>query len=716
MIQRAVLLAGAAILSFAPASRAFTSPASLRLRPAPGLVSARIGLGAHAARPALRLARVAAGARMEASAAGGTETFEFQAEVSRVMDIIINSLYSDKDVFLRELVSNAADACDKKRFLAVSEGKGAGDELEVKIRCDNEGKKLIIEDSGVGLTKEEMIQNLGRIAQSGTKQFAEMLKTKEKAAGDGEDATNLIGQFGVGFYSGFLVADRMTVISKGLNDPAAGTHRWESEAGSGYTINKVEGEEEIQGESGTRLILHLREDAEGYAQDFKIKQLVQRYSEFVNFPIKVWTTKTTYEQVPDEDAKDEELEEGKTPKMKTVPKTTEEYEVQNSQKPLWMRPPSKVTAEQYEEFYKSTFKAFDKPLTLSHFSLEGQVEFRALLYVPGQLPFELGADMFDEKSGNMRLYVKRVFINDKFQELCPRWLKFVKGVVDSEDLPLNVGREILQKSSVLRVVSRRIVKKSLDMFKDLKGKGGEDWLTFQTNFGKYLKVGIIEDQENREEIGEYVAFRSSAGEDLTTLDGYVERMKEGQKCIYFVSGDSRSQCEMSPAMDKVKENGYEVLYCTEPLDELTLLELKTFGEKEIADLSKDNVQGIDDAEDKKEKKEEMQKDFTKVLEFLQKTLGAKVSKAEVSISLSDSPAMLAQGEYGMSPQMQKYMKARATAMGDASADVAGPIGQASVLQINAEHPIVKSLKAEIEAAGEDAEPSDKAQPPPPSSY
>lgn len=390
--------------------------------------------------------------------------------------------------------------------------------------------------------------------------------------------------------------------------------------------------------------------------------------------------------------------------MKTVPITSQEYEVQNKMQPIWMRAPSKVTAEQYEEFYRTTFKAFDKPLTLSHFSLEGQVEFRALLYVPGQLPFELGSNMFDENTGNIRLYVKRVFINDKFTELCPRWLKFVKGVVDSEDLPLNVGREILQKSSVLRVVSRRIVKKCLDMFSDLKEKGGEDWDTFQKNFGKYLKVGVVEDNDNRQDIGEYICFQSTAHpSNLMTLTDYVARMKEGQECIYFVSGEGRAQCEMAPALEKVKSNDFEVIFCTEPLDELCMMELKEIEGKEIVDLSKDSVKGIDDNEDKKKEKEEAQTDFAKTCSFLVQAIGdKKISKAEVSTSLSDSPAVLAQAEYGMSPQMQKYMKARAVAMGD-DMDFGGPVGQASVLQVNPNHPILKKLKAKIDLneAGDD---------------
>ena len=575
---------------------AFAPPALQLARGRPRLLAASPASARFT--PALRVAARRGNAVRMAEAS--TETFEFQAEVSRVMDIIINSLYSDKDVFLRELVSNAADACDKKRFLALTEKTEHNDELEVRIRCDKDGKKLIIEDTGVGMSKEEMVENLGRIAKSGTKAFAEMAKAKNDKSLSPEEQSNLIGQFGVGFYSGFLVADKMTVYSKGLSDPEGRTHVWESEAGSSYTISQVEGEDAIKDGSGTRLVLSLREDAEDYLEDLKVKSLVQRYSEFVNFPIKVWTKKTTYEQVPDDtpppsaeggaDDAEKEQTEDEPPKMKTVPVTTEEYETQNKMQPIWMRAPSKVTADQYEEFYRTTFKAFDKPLTLSHFSLEGQVEFRALLYVPGMLPFELGSNMFDENTGNMRLYVKRVFINDKFTELCPRWLKFVKGVVDSEDLPLNVGREILQKSSVLRVVSRRIVKKCLDMFEDLKEKDGEDWATFQKQFGKYLKVGVVEDNDNRNDIGEYVSFLSTADEkNLTTLDKYVERMKEGQTCIYFISGEGRAQCEMSPSLEKVKNNGYEVIFCTEPLDELCMMELKEFDGKEIVDLSKDSV-------------------------------------------------------------------------------------------------------------------------------
>jgi len=621
--------------------------------------------------------------------AGTAETFEFKAEVSRVMDIIINSLYSEKDVFLRELVSNAADACDKKRFLAITDSKGSADDLNIKIKGDKEKKVLVIEDSGVGMTKEEMKTNLGSIAQSGTKKFEEMVKAKEQA----KDDMQLIGQFGVGFYSGFLVADKITVYSKGLNGDDGKTFKWSSEAGSGYTIAEVDGEEAIAGESGTRIVLQLREDCEEYTDPFKLKTLVTRYSQFINFPINIWSTKTTYEQVDDEEA-NKDLQEGEEPKKKTIPVDTEDWELQNSQTPLWMRSPSEVSAEEYEEFYKGTFKAFDKPLTLSHFALEGQVEFRALLFVPGMLPFDLGSNMFDEDVGNMRLYVRRVFINDKFTELCPRWLKFVKGVIDSEDLPLNVGREILQKSSVLRVVSRRIINKSLAMFEDLKDKGGDDWNTFQKSFGKYLKVGVVEDKDNREEIAEYITFLSSHHQsNLTSISEYVGRMKEGQECVYYISGEGRAQCEISPALDKVKEKGYEVMFCTEPLDELCMMELKEVEGKPLVDLSKDEVQGIDDQEDQKEQKDQLVKDFNQTLIYLKEVIGQQIEKAEVTVSLTDSPANLAQGKFSMSPQMQKYMKARAVAMGGA--------GMPSVLQINPEHPIVAKLNKQLQDGTKD---------------
>lgn len=429
------------------------------------------------------------------------------------MDLIINSLYSDRDIFLRELISNAADACDKKRFLSITaEGEEAAlVKPQIKIRSNMEDNTLIIEDSGVGMTKDELINNLGKIAQSGTKAFVEAL-------GKGTADVNLIGQFGVGFYSAYLVADKVEVVTKSMQGGSKQL-RWSSTADSSYTIEE-DTDEPFEG-SGTRLILHLKEDANEYLEASKIEELLERYSEFIEFPISVWKETTEYKKVPDEEA-NEDLKEGEEPKMKTVPETKEGYEQVNTQKPIWLRSPKDVTEEEYKDFYRSAFKAsYDDPMKYTHFFLEGQVECKAILYVPGMLPFELSRDMFDENSRNIRLYVKRVFINDSFEDLMPRWLKFVKGVVsillccdlncfmrailesqphfsyvvslqvDSDDLPLNVSREILQKSKVLSIINKRLVRKSLDMFKEIEENDPAQYIMFWNNFGKYLKVSQL---------------------------------------------------------------------------------------------------------------------------------------------------------------------------------------------------------------------------------
>jgi molecular chaperone HtpG len=358
---------------------------------------------------------------------------------------------------LRELISNSADACDKKRFLSITSEGDSSAPPTIKIKADENANTLTIEDGGVGMTWDELINNLGRIAQSATKAFMEAL-------GDGKADVNLIGQFGVGFYSAYLVADKVEVVTKSMQEGSKQL-RWVSSADSSYTIEEDDSEP-IEG-SGTRLILHLKDEASEYLQSSKIEELLNRYSEFIEFPISVWKSKTEYKRVPDEEA-NKELKEGEEPKMKTVPETTEGFELINSQKPIWLRPVREVEEQEYKDFYKSAFRAaYDEPMKWSHFVLEGQVECKALLYIPGMLPFELSKDMFDENSRNIRLYVKRVFINDKFEDLMPRWLKFVRGVVDSNDLPLNVSREILQKSKVLSIINKRLVRKSLDMIREI---------------------------------------------------------------------------------------------------------------------------------------------------------------------------------------------------------------------------------------------------------
>lgn len=610
------------------------------------------------------------------------------------MDLIINSLYSDKDIFLRELISNAADACDKKRFLSITDDAAADlPEPEIKIKCNADDMTVTIQDSGVGMTRDELINNLGKIAQSGTKNFVEAL-------GDGSADVNLIGQFGVGFYSAYLVANKVEVVTKSMQDDAPQL-KWTSAADSSYTIEE-DSSEPFEG-SGTRLVLHLKDDMAGYLEFAKIEELLQRYSEFIEFPISIWKSKTEYKKVPDEEA-NKDLAEGEEPKMKTVPETKEGYEQINNQKPIWLRSPREVEETEYTDFYKSAFRAsYDEPMKHTHFILEGQVECKALLYIPGMLPFELSKDMFDENARNIRLYVKRVFINDKFEDLMPRWLKFVRGVVDSDDLPLNVSREILQKSKVLSIINKRLVRKSLDMIRDLaEDEDSSKYVMFWNNFGKYLKVGVVEEDRDRKDIAPLLRFfSSSSGEEYTSLDKYVEAMPEGQKSIYFVTGDGRENASMSPVIEKLASRGYEVLFATEPLDEIMMETLRSYKEKDIVDASKENLK-LDEEEDEesKNKKESLQAEYKEVATYLETLLLGKVQKVVVSDLLTDSPAALVQGAYGMSPTMQKYMKAQSVASGG-DGDMASM--NKAVLEVNPNHPIVQDLDRMVKADRESKE-------------
>jgi heat shock protein beta len=597
------------------------------------------------------------------------------------MDLIINSLYSDKDIFLRELVSNAADACDKKRFLSITAEGDVTAKPEIRIRADVDANTVVIEDTGVGMTRDELVNNLGKIAQSGTKAFVDAL-------GEGTADVNLIGQFGVGFYSAYLVADRVEVVTKSMQEGAPQL-RWTSTADSSYTIEEDEASDPIVG-SGTRLILHLKDEAAEYLETSKLEDLLNRYSEFIEFPISIWKETTEYRKVPDDEA-NKDLPEGEEPKMKTVPETKEGYELVNTQKPIWLRPPKEVEDHEYKDFYKSAFRsAYDDPMKWTHFVLEGQVLCKALLYIPGMLPFELSKDMFDENSRNIRLYVKRVFINDRFEELMPRWLKFVRGVVDSDDLPLNVSREILQKSKVLSIINKRLVRKSLDMIREIaEDEDKSQYVMFWNNFGKYLKVGVVEDDKYRKDIAPLLRFFSSkSGEEYTTLDDYVGSMSEGQKSIYYVTGDGREGAAMSPVVEKLASRGYDVLFATEPLDEIMLESLRSYKEKDIMDAAKENLKLDDEDEDAKKKKDELQQEYKEVVDYLEVLLKGKVQKVAVSNLLTDSPAALVQGAYGMSPTMQRYMRAQAVASG---MDGSMPEMNRAVLEINPNHPIVKDL-------------------------
>jgi HSP90 family molecular chaperone len=615
------------------------------------------------------------------------EQFEFQAEVGRVMDIIVNSLYSNKDVFLRELVSNAADACDKKRFLALTESEAPPENMFLRIRTDKEARTLTIEDNGVGMTKEELKENLGRIARSGTANFV-------KELGSGEADVSLIGQFGVGFYSAFLVADKLEVFSQSFKEgDNRQTWKWTS-TGHSYSLVEAPGTQFHGKQSGTKIVLHLREEAQEYLDTGKLSDLLKKYSEFITFPIELWNEKVQYDQVVDESYP---VKEGEKPKMKSVPRSVFEWETMNKMKPIWLRNPEVVNESEYTEFYKTTFKAFDEPLTTTHFKVEGQIEFRALVFIPSTMPFELTRDMFSSEGRAMRLYVKRVFINDKFEDLIPRWLTFARGVVDSEDLPLNVGREILQKSRTLKIIRKRVVRKVLDTIDELREKSPQKYEQFWSSYGKYFKVGLVEDLDYKDELKRFVRFWSSkSGDNMTSLDEYIGRMQEGQDKIYFVTGEGKRAAEISPAMEKMRQKGYEVLYMVDPLDEICSQSIVEYDGKKLVDINKAGLD-LSKNEDEKKELEETIKEYEGLATWLKKQLGERVQKVQVSDRLVDSPATLVQGEWGMSPMMQRYMKSQTTSSASDSAFAIGSRNQA-ILEINPNHNVIKNLKNAMETA------------------
>jgi len=410
-----------------------------------------------------------------------------------------------------------------------------------------------------------------------------------------------------------------------------------------------------------------------------------------------------YDQVVDESAPPPA--EGEKPKMKSVPRSVFEWEVMNKMKPIWLRNPDVVNESEYTEFYKTTFKAFDEPLTTTHFKVEGQIEFRALVFIPSTMPFELTRDMFAEGGRAMRLYVKRVFINDKFEDLIPRWLTFARGVVDSEDLPLNVGREILQKSRTLKIIRKRVVRKVLDSIDTLREETPEKYEQFWSSYGKYFKVGLVEDLDYKDELKRFVRFFSSkSGDNMTSLSEYVSRMKEGQDKIYFVTGEGKRSAEIAPAMEKMRAKNLEVLYMVDPLDEICSQSIVDFDGHKLTDINKAGLD-LGESEDEKKEMEDTVKEYEGLATWLKKQLGERVQKVQVGERLVSSPATLVQGEWGMSPMMQRYMKQQTTSSASDSAFAIGSRNQA-ILEINPGHSVIRSLKSAMETAPDAEETED----------
>ena len=583
-------------------------------------------------------------------------THKFQAEVGQVLHLVIHSLYSHKEIFLRELVSNASDALDKLRFRALTEPElTAGDEaLEIRILPDAENKTVTIEDTGIGMTEGELAENLGTIAHSGSRAFLEQLAKQEGASAKDKGVT-LIGQFGVGFYSAYLVADRVDVISRAAGSTEA--FRWTSDGKDSFTIAKVE-----RAERGTSVVLHLRDDQEEFLEEWRLRELVARYSDFVAHPIKLRVKE-----------KDQE------PKLETI----------NKASALWQRSKSEITDDQYAEFYRHLTHDPQPPLARAHFRVEGSQEFAALLFVPQQPEPDFFA--CDRKRG-VRLFVKRVFIMEDCEELLPQWLRFVRGVVDSDDLPLNVSRETLQDSSAVRAIMKQLTKKVLDLLDEVSKDRPADYATFWKGHGSVLKTGLAIDFEHRERLGALLRYESSftveGGENasLTSLADYVSRMKEGQDAIYYVLGESVKALAGSPHLEALRARGYEVLYMTDPVDEWATDGLREFSGKKLVSAMRADLPPLDDSDEAKKAKDEAKGTLAKLTARMKDVLGERVRDIRISDRLTDSPVCLVVGE-GNHAYLERMLRERGHAVQKGK----------RILEINPKHPLVESMRVLADA-------------------
>ena len=574
----------------------------------------------------------------------------FQAEVGRVLSLVINSLYSNKEIFLRELISNASDALDKLRFRAITEPQllAGESDLLIRLRTDKERGVLVIEDTGIGMTEAELIENLGTVARSGSQAF--LAKLEESAKKD----VSIIGQFGVGFYSAYLVADRVEVVSRAAGSDKA--FRWSSNGKDTFVVEAAE-----KASRGTTLELHLKDDQKNLLDPWALRDLVRRYSDYIAYPIELETTVVDEKDATKSETKRERINKGAA---------------------LWQRPKSEITDEQYDELYHHLTHDFEGPLARTHFRVEGNVEFVGLLWIPKQAPFDLDDP---RKQRGVRLFVKRVLVMDDCDAVLPQWLRFARGLVDSDDLPLNVSRELLQESSTLRTIKKAVTRRVVDLLDEIAKEKPEDYKTLWSTFGRILKEGIVVDGEWKERLAKltrWASTSSSAEDDLVSLEQYVERMKEGQDAIYYVTGESRDTLLGSPYLEALKARGYEVLLMTDAVDTWTAEAIATFGGKKLVNAMRADVK-LPSTDDDAKKVEEASKGFEPLLSVAKKTLSGKVADVRTSSRLVDSPAVLTLGQGAMPAHLEKVIR-------QSGKDV--PRGKRE-LELNPSHPAVKRLAA-----------------------
>lgn len=652
---------------------------------------------------------------------GNSEKFEFQAEVNRLMDILINSLYSNKDVFLRELISNSADALDKIRFLSLTDksqlGLGSEADLDIRMSIDKEQRILTIRDRGVGMTKADLKNNLGTIAKSGTSAFLEQMQK----GGD----VNLIGQFGVGFYSVYLVADYVEVTSKHNDDKQ---YVWESNANGGYAIS-----EDTEGEPlgrGTQIKLFLKEETQEYLEEAKLKELVLKYSEFINFPIYLYASKEVDvpadeaaeteaddSEVSDEDEEvtdDEDVEDDEDEEEDAAPKTVKEtrwgWELLNDNKAIWLRNANDVDEEEYDKFFQAVSKTTDKPLAYSHFKAEGDVEFKCILFIPSKAPMDFMNNYYQNKP-SLKLYVRRVFISDDFEELVPKYLSFVEGIVDSDTLPLQVSRENLQQHAALKTIKKKLVRKALDMIRKLAdaetdfeaedadkndteaAAEAKKYATFWKEFGKAIRLGIVEDVQNRQRLAKLLRFETSKSDSKEIgLDAYIANTKEGQKSIYYLAGETKEELENSPFSEQLIEKGYEIIYFTDPVDEYVMQNLLEYDDYKFQSASKEDLK-LGDKDAKKENKR-LKEEYKGVVTWWKAALNdPEVESVKISTRLASTPCVVVTSKYGWSANMERIM--RAQALGDAEKQ--SYMKGKRILEVNPRHPLIQQVKDKFES-------------------